>query len=62
MCFFGGVMKRARLDKTDYGSVAGFQAMKDRRKAYYHGKYNKEVFSILVLAAGVATFIVRQGV
>jgi predicted metal-dependent peptidase len=54
-------MKRARFDKTNYADVAGFPAMKDRRKAYYHGKYNKEIFSILVVIAGVAMYIVRQG-
>ena len=35
--------------------------IKDRRKAYYHGKYKKEVFSIVLLLAFVAMFVVRQG-
>lgn len=55
-------MKRVRFDKTNYDDVAGFHAMKDRRKAYYHGKYNKEIVSIVVVLAGVAMFILRQGV
>ncbi|MDP5032207.1 MAG: hypothetical protein NWQ54_21120 [Paraglaciecola sp.] len=54
-------MKRSRFDKTSYGDVVDFHAMKDRRKAYYHGKYNKEIFSIVVVAAGVAMFMLRQG-
>ena len=42
--------------------LADCHMMKDRRKAYYHGKYNKEVFSIVLLLACVAMFVVRQGV
>lgn len=41
--------------------LASCNTMKDRRKAYYHGKYNKEVFSIVLLLACVAMFVVRQG-
>jgi hypothetical protein len=36
--------------------------LKERRKAYYHGKYNKEVVSIIILLACVATFMLRQGI
>lgn len=54
-------MKRARFDKMNCAEVADFPALKDRRKAYYHGKYNKEVFSILLVVAAIALLIVRQG-
>lgn len=34
---------------------------KERRKAYYHGKYHKRMFSLLLLVTGLAVVIVRQG-
>lgn len=34
---------------------------KERRKAYYHGKYHKRMFSLLLLVTGVAVVVARQG-
>ncbi|WP_164483520.1 hypothetical protein [Paraglaciecola hydrolytica] len=55
-------MKYAGNNKPQSNAyLADFNMMKDRRKAYYHGKYNKEVFSIVLLLACIAMFVVRQG-
>lgn len=35
---------------------------KERRKAYYHGKYHKRMFSLLLLVTGIAIVMARQGV
>lgn len=34
---------------------------KDRRKAYYHGKYSKRMFSVLFLATCLIFIMVKQG-
>lgn len=34
---------------------------KERRKAYYHGKYSKRMLSLLLLVSSVAFIVVRQG-
>ena len=34
---------------------------KERRKAYYHGKYNKRMLSLLFLVSCVALIILKQG-
>ena len=34
---------------------------KERRKAYYHGKYHKRMLSLLLLVTAVAVMIVSQG-
>lgn len=34
---------------------------KDRRKAYYHGKYSKRMFSVLLLATCIIFLMVKQG-
>jgi hypothetical protein len=33
---------------------------KERRKAYYHGKYSKRMLSLLLLVIGVAFIVVKQ--
>ncbi len=35
---------------------------KERRKAYYHGKYNNRVLPLLILISCIAVFMVRQGI
>jgi hypothetical protein len=34
---------------------------KERRKAYYHGKYSKRMLSLLLLVSSVALIILTQG-
>lgn len=34
---------------------------KERRKAYYHGKYSKQMCSLLILVSIIAMVVVRQG-
>ncbi|MFT6738120.1 MAG: hypothetical protein ACJA0G_002266 [Kangiellaceae bacterium] len=34
---------------------------KERRKAYYHGKYSKRMLSLLLLVSCVALIVVKQG-
>ena len=34
---------------------------KERRKAYYHGKYSKRMLSLLVLVSSVAVIMIAQG-
>jgi len=34
---------------------------KERRKAYYHGKYSKRMFSLLLLVSSVTLIIIKQG-
>jgi hypothetical protein len=56
-------MKYASNNKSQSDNyLAHCNTMKDRRKAYYHGKYNKRMFSMMLLLACIATFVVRQGV
>lgn len=54
-------MKRSRHGKkvSDDLSGANTLTLKDRRKAYYHGKYNREIFSIVLLLAFVGMFIIQ---
>ncbi|MCF2948065.1 hypothetical protein L0668_08105 [Paraglaciecola aquimarina] len=35
---------------------------KERRKAYYHGKYHKRMFSLLLVVTGFAILMAKQGV
>jgi hypothetical protein len=35
---------------------------KERRKAYYHGKYSKRMLFVLLLVIGVVFIVVRQGI
>jgi hypothetical protein len=46
--------------------ASGFQPdgplFKERRKAYYHGKYTKQMFSVLVIATCVAIIFLKQAV
>ena len=48
--------------KPEHDESGVYQALKDRRKAYYHGKYNREVFSVVLLLACVGMFLLRSGV
>ncbi|WP_293750111.1 hypothetical protein [uncultured Paraglaciecola sp.] len=34
---------------------------KERRKAYYHGKYSKRMMSLLLLVSCVTLIIIKQG-
>jgi len=36
-----------------------FGLLKDRRKAYYHGKYNREIFFIILLLACVGILVIH---
>jgi hypothetical protein len=55
-------MKYASDNKSQSDNyLAHFNMMKDRRKAYYHGKYHKRMLSMVLLLACVAMFVVRQG-
>ncbi len=47
--------------KPEHDESGVYQALKDRRKAYYHGKYNREVFSVVLLLACVGMFLLRSG-
>ena len=44
------------------GMFAGGPVFKERRKAYYHGKYSKRMLSLLLLVIGVVFIVVRQGI
>jgi hypothetical protein len=35
---------------------------KERRKAYYHGKYSKRMLSLLLLVSSVTLIILKQGI
>ncbi|WP_166422352.1 hypothetical protein [Paraglaciecola sp. 20A4] len=48
--------------KSEHDASGVYQALKDRRKAYYHGKYNREVFSVVLLLACVGMFLLRTGI
>ncbi|MFT4938901.1 MAG: hypothetical protein ACI88A_001933 [Paraglaciecola sp.] len=55
-------MKRANFNKNQSPEMpTGFHALKDRRKSYYHGKYNREVISIVVLFTLVVMYMLGQG-
>ncbi|WP_199271633.1 hypothetical protein [Paraglaciecola sp. L3A3] len=51
-------------DENGYSSGTFPESLffKERRKAYYHGKYHKRMCSLLLLVTGVAVVIARQGV
>ncbi|MFT6897275.1 MAG: hypothetical protein ACJA13_001681 [Paraglaciecola sp.] len=52
-------MKRVTHGKKgDDFSAMGCQ-LKDRRKAYYHGKYNREIFSMLLLLVFIGILIIH---
>jgi len=34
---------------------------RERRKAYYHGKYSKRMLSLLLLVSCVALVVIKQG-
>jgi hypothetical protein len=34
---------------------------KERRKAYYHGKYSKRMLFLLLLIASIALILIKQG-
>ena len=58
----GVIMKGAKFGRDRRTEVSGScPVLKERRKSYYHGKYNREVFSVVILLACVATFMLRQG-
>jgi hypothetical protein len=44
--------------KGDDGSGVS-SLIKDRRKAYYHGKYNREIFSMLLLFACIGIVVIH---
>jgi hypothetical protein len=55
-------MKSAKFNKDRRSETqTGFYALKDRRKSYYHGKYNRQVVSIVLLFTLIVMYIVRQG-
>ncbi|WP_339771530.1 hypothetical protein [uncultured Paraglaciecola sp.] len=56
-------MRRDTYNRKPEHDVSGvYQALKDRRKAYYHGKYNREVFSVVLLLACIGMFLLRTGI
>jgi len=60
--FEGVTMMSDKQRKPESDAVmASFQFGKNRRKAYYHGKYNREVFSVVFVCACVAAYVMRQG-
>ncbi len=57
------IMRRTMYNRnSDHDASGVYQALKDRRKAYYHGKYNREVFSVVLLLACVGMFLLSSGV
>ena len=53
-------MKRGTHGKKEMGEFSGTcDVVKDRRKAYYHGKYNREIFSIVLLLAIVGMLLIN---
>tara|TARA_R110000744_G_scaffold12870_3_gene37942 strand:+ start:4715 stop:4951 length:237 start_codon:yes stop_codon:yes gene_type:complete len=57
------IMRRDTYNRKPEHDVSGvYQALKDRRKAYYHGKYNREVFSVVLLLACIGMFLLRTGI
>lgn len=42
------------------GMFAGGPVFKERRKAYYHGKYSKRMLFLLILVSSVVFIVVRQ--
>ena len=59
----GAIMKGAKFtrDRT-IGFFGSHPALIERRKSYYPGKYNREVFLIVVLLACATMFMLRWGI
>jgi hypothetical protein len=56
------LMKRLIGERRQTSGVfADGPVFKERRKAYYHGKYSKRMLLLLLLVTSVAFIIVRQG-
>lgn len=49
-------------ERQPSGGFPGSLYFKERRKAYYHGKYHKRMFSLLLILTGLALIIARQGI
>jgi hypothetical protein len=55
-------MKQVNEDRRQsFGLMPDGPMFRERRKAYYHGKYNKRMFSLLLIVTSVAVFILNQG-
>lgn len=52
-------MKRVVHGKKGDDVCSMSHVFKDRRKAYYHGKYRREIFSIVVLLAFVSMLFIQ---
>jgi hypothetical protein len=55
-------MKRLISERRQSSGYADGPLFKDRRKAYYHGKYSKRMFSVLFLATCFIFLMIKQGV
>jgi hypothetical protein len=56
-------MKGANFEQDKSVDVSGeFPTSMERRKSYYHGKYDREVYSVIIVLASLAMFLLRQGI
>jgi hypothetical protein len=63
MLKFGGFMKggNAGRDRRTKDS-APFPGLMERRKSYYHGKYNRRMLSVFIVLACVIVFMMGHGI
>ena len=59
--FWGKKMKRLIGERRSSSGCTDGALFKDRRKAYYHGKYSKRMFSVLFVASFIIFLMVKQG-
>ena len=61
MVIEGLKMKSAKFNKNQSSEMStGYHTLKERRKSYYHGKYDRELMSVVVLLTLVMVYILRQ--
>jgi hypothetical protein len=52
-------MKQVKYEGAEQLSLLGSVMPRNRRKSYFHGKYNREVLTVIMLIAFISLILLR---